>query len=104
MLVGRTCSSREAVLQFELFTGVEGPLSSMRAAEGGPRVTSGRPVTATLDTAALVGIVCALGGLLVPALIAPVPEPRDEDPAEVAAARKGVRGDRRDGDWPCGRR
>jgi leader peptidase (prepilin peptidase) / N-methyltransferase len=45
-------------------------------------------VTATLDAAALAGMACALGGLLVPALIARIPEPRDEDPAEEAADKE----------------
>lgn len=39
-------------------------------------------MTATLDTVALAAAAGALGGLLVPALVARIPEPADEEPAD----------------------
>ena len=52
-------------------------------------------MTGTLDTAALAATACALGGLLVPALVARLPEPVDEDardPYAAIAATPGLAG------------
>jgi leader peptidase (prepilin peptidase)/N-methyltransferase len=50
-------------------------------------------VTGALDTAAFAAVACALGGLLVPALVARIPEPTDAEAADDAVDAVDAAGD-----------